>query len=94
MKEENRRPDGTQSGDDRLMMESPEFWVNWPILTLKKRSVDGSPSELGLLYNEAMGRSILRFLGPCIIGTVEMRDLAKAPEADIDKLLVDGWVVD
>lgn len=99
-----RRPDGSQPGDDRLMMTSPEYWPNWPILTLKKKRLDGSLPDTGILYdcNSDDGRdpddenisSRFRFLDDCILGLVTREELQQAPLVDIDDLLAKGWVVD
>ena len=100
--EGKRRPDGTQPGDDRLMMESPEYWINWPILTLKKGRADGGLPDTGVLYDRshhdiedaADTSTRFRFLDNCLIVLVTLHQLRAAPVTNIDKLIEDGWVVD
>lgn len=95
---DKRRPDGTQPGDDRLMMVSPDFWQNWPVLTLKRRPTEvGKPMETALLYdrmhegNEHEGE--FRFLSGTL-GFVSLKQLRDSPVTNVDKILEDGWVVD
>lgn len=98
-----RRPDGTQPGDDHLMMTSPEYWPNWPILPLKRKRLDWGLPDTGILYDrtadddweEGDDPSLrFRFLDDCLMALVTMGQLMAAPVADINKLLAEGWVVD
>ncbi len=90
-----RRPDGSQPGDDRLMMENPAFWPRSPILTLKRRPARiGDMPDTGLLFEDTTSEKVqLRFVEG-LLGLVKLEDLLEAPVITIDKLLADGWVVD
>ncbi len=93
----DRRPDGTQPGDNRLMMVSPRFWYHWPFLTLKKSTGTGMP-RTALLYDrydegeELAGE--FRFLDDSLLFLTTRDEIRKAPIANIDKLIDDGWVID
>lgn len=97
---DERIPDGTQSGDDRLMMMSPKLWGHWPILTLKRLSKEKNKSyDVALLYDrthegEEHSRSFRLLAGVSgpVLGTIQQ--LRNAPIVDIDKILLDGWIVD
>ncbi len=92
-----RKPDGTQPGDDRLMMLSPQHWPHWPVLPLKKRG--GPELTVGILYDAdgdhgAEGMPRLRFLSGALLGITPFAAIMSAPGADIDAIIADGWVVD
>lgn len=90
----NRRPDGTQPGDDRLMMESPHFWSKRPLLLLKRKSKDGGMPDTAILFEDDLADTICFRLVEGIFGFVELEQLLAAPEITIDKVLADGWIVD
>lgn len=90
----DRRPDGTQPGDDRLMMESPHFWPKRPILTLKRYSGASWP-DLAILYEDDFGDEIcFRLHKDNNALDVTLDVLLEAPKVTIDQVLADGWVVD
>lgn len=96
---DKRRPDGTQPGDERLMMVSPEFWTNWPLLTLKRRPQENNKTgEYALLYDRMHEGGThdgeFRFFRNGIILFATLKEVREAPVADIDQILADGWVVD
>lgn len=90
MNDAKRKPDGTQPGDDRLQMTSPDLWGSWPLQTIKRRRPPGFP-ELAVLYERTEGE-IVFIQGDAFLVTQEKIDAA--PKADIDKLLADGWIID
>lgn len=90
----NRRPDGTQPGDDRLMMESPHFWSKRPLLLLKRKNKIGVMPDTAILFEDDLADTACFRLVVGIYGFVTLEQLLAAPEITIDKVLDDGWVVD
>ena len=90
-----RRPNGSQPGDDRLMMENPGFWPGRPVLPLKRKPAQrGDMPDTGVLFEDvAADGTYLRF-AEGLLGLLKLEDLLEAPVTTVDKLLADGWVVD
>lgn len=79
---------------DRNMMKNPNNWPMWPLLPLKNHR-DCEPGQLpriGVLVAPHAGD--VRFLPDKNVQDVTTDDLAGVPQADVDELLDDGWVVD
>ncbi len=99
-KKQERRPDGTQPGDDEQFMKHPGFWPNWPYQTIKnsRNMKPGLFPRLGVLVewsgpNAKEDDIDIRFIESCVY-ELDVKDIEKADKADIDKLISEGWVVD